>query len=107
MEIIKLGILKEGKTPPDKRVPLTPAQCILVKEQFPNVDIYIQKSNVRAFKDSEYEALGLTVVEDISHCDILIGVKEVNIVDLIPNKKYLFFSHTFKKQPYNRKLLQA
>lgn len=26
---------------------------------------------------------------------------------LIPNKKYFFFSHTIKKQPYNRDLLKA
>src|SRR5690606_24946293 len=38
---------------------------------------------------------------------IILGVKEVNIEDLIPQKTFLFFSHTYKKQPYNRKLLQA
>ena len=35
----------------------------------------------------------------------MIGVKEVPIENLIPNKKYFYFSHTIKKQPYNRKLL--
>ncbi len=34
------------------------------------------------------------------------GIKEVQIPDLIPDKTYLFFSHTLKKQPYNKKLLQ-
>ena len=34
------------------------------------------------------------------------GIKEVPIAELIDNKTYLFFSHTIKKQPYNRKLLQ-
>lgn len=107
MNKIKLAIIREGKVPPDKRVPLTPSQCVQVLEQFKNVEIKVQTSNVRAFPDSAYSDLGLTVVEDISDCDIMIGVKEVNVADLIPNKKYLFFSHTYKEQPYNRHLLQA
>ncbi|UKN03837.1 NAD(P)-dependent oxidoreductase [Paracrocinitomix mangrovi] len=104
---MKLAVIREGKVPPDKRVPLTPAQCVEVQQKFPNVEVIVQTSEVRAFKDEEYASLGLPVVEDISDCDILIGVKEVPIKDLIPNKKYMFFSHTFKEQPYNRDLLRA
>lgn len=107
MDKIKLGILREGKTPPDKRVPLTPSQCKILLGDYPNLEIYVKASEVRAIPDEAYKAEGLPVVDDLSHCDILIGVKEVNIDELIPNKKYLFFSHTYKKQPYNRKLLQA
>ena len=107
MATIKLGVIKEGKNPPDKRVPLTPAQCIEVQNKFPNVQVIVQNSNVRAFKDDEYANLGLAMSDDVSDCDILIGVKEVNKEDLIPSKKYMFFSHTFKEQPYNRELLQT
>lgn len=107
MTTYKLGIIKEGKVPPDKRVPLTPQQCVEVQQKFPNVEIKVQSSPIRAFKDEEYATLGIAVVNDVSDCDILMGVKEVNIEDLIPNKKYMFFSHTFKEQPYNRKLLKA
>lgn len=107
MSTIKLGIIREGKVPPDKRVPLTPAQCKTVMDVFPNVEVHVESSQVRAFKDEAYSELGIPVTNDLSHCDVLIGVKEVNIEDLIPNKKYMFFSHTFKEQPYNRKLLQA
>jgi len=107
MAEIKLAIIREGKVPPDKRVPLTPHQCVEVMEQYPNVEIFIQSSHVRAFKDEEYAALGLPVVDDISECDFMMGVKEVNKEDLIPNKKYFFFSHTYKEQPYNRALLQT
>ena len=102
---MKLGIIREGKIPPDKRVPLTPKQCIEIKAQYPNIDIVIQTSSIRKIKDEAYAELGLSVVEDVSDCDILMGVKEVNKEDLIPGKTYLFFSHTFKKQPYNRDLL--
>jgi alanine dehydrogenase len=107
MKEIKLAVIREGKVPPDKRVPLTPQQCLTVMAKWPHVKVIVQKSSVRAFPDEAYSQLGIPVVEDISDCDIMIGVKEVNIDDLIPNKKYLFFSHTYKEQPYNRKLLQA
>lgn len=107
MEKVKIGILREGKVPPDKRVPLTPQQCKTVETIYPNVEIIVQPSPVRKFKDHEYSDLGIKVSEDLTECEIIIGVKEVNIEDLIPNKQFLFFSHTFKKQPYNRDLLRA
>ena len=103
---IKFGVLKETKNPPDKRVAVTPTVAKIITEKFKNVDLYIQKSDLRAIKDKEYEKLGVKLVDDLSNCDILIGVKEVAIPTLIPNKSYIFFSHTAKKQSYNRKLLQ-
>ena len=107
MREVILGIIREGKVPPDKRVPLTPKQCKQVEAKFPNVKVIVQPSQVRAYKDEDYIAEGITVQEDLSFCDLIAGVKEVNIGDLIPNKKFMFFSHTFKKQPYNRNLLKA
>ena len=104
---MKIGIIKEFKNPPDKRVVFTPKKCIEAKERFPELDFLIQKSEIRSFTDKEYEDVGLTVVDDVSLADILVGVKEVPIDKLIPNKPYFFFSHTIKKQVYNRKLLQA
>ncbi len=102
---MKIGVIREGKIPPDKRVPLTPKQCIEVMEKFPGTEVVVESSPIRKITDDEYKKVGVKVVDDVSDCDILIGVKEVNKEDLIPNKKYLFFSHTFKKQPYNRDLL--
>ena len=107
MKKIKLGILREGKVPPDKRVPLTPKQCKKVEALYPHVKVIVQPSPIRAYKDQEYIDEGIEMSEDLSMCDIIIGVKEVNIEDLIPNKKFMFFSHTFKKQSYNRELLKA
>ncbi|GAB4292119.1 MAG: NAD(P)-dependent oxidoreductase [Marinilabiliales bacterium] len=103
---IKVGVLKETKTPPDRRVALAPEQAVETIKRFNNIELFIQSSDIRCFTDDEYKNLGLNVVDDISHCDILLGVKEVHIPYLLANKKYLFFSHTAKKQPYNRKLLQ-
>ncbi|ANQ49269.1 alanine dehydrogenase [Flammeovirga sp. MY04] len=104
---MKVGIIKEGKIPEDKRVALTPEQCEEVLEKYPEVEIYVQKSPIRCYKDEEYEELGIALVDDVSDCDILLGIKEVPIPELVPNKKYFFFSHTIKKQPYNRELLNA
>ncbi|MBN8702883.1 MAG: alanine dehydrogenase [Bacteroidetes bacterium] len=104
---IKLGIVREEKNPPDKRVPFTPLQCTELLKEYPNLEIYIQPSTIRSYEDSEYLGFGLTLQEDLSNCDILMGVKEIPIDKLIPNKKYFFFSHTIKKQPHNKKLLQA
>ena len=103
---MKIGIIKEYKSPPDKRVVFSPEKCIETLQKFPQVEFFIEKSDIRCFMDSEYEKMGLKVVTDLSNCDVLIGVKEVPIEKLIDNKKYFFFSHTIKKQPYNKKLLQ-
>ena len=107
MEKIKIGVIREGKVPPDKRVPLTPKQCKLLETRYPNVELVVQPSPVRAYSDQAYLDEGVTMNEDLSSCDIILGVKEVNIEDLIPGKKFMFFSHTIKKQPYNRDLLRA
>ena len=103
---MKIGIIKEFKSPPDKRVVFSPEKCVETLQKFPQIEFFIEKSDIRCFSDLEYEEMGLKVVADLSNCDILIGVKEVPIEKLIDNKKYFFFSHTIKKQPYNKKLLQ-
>lgn len=92
--------------PPDARTPLTPKQCREVMEQFP-VQVVAEPSNVRSFTDTEYRSEGVELTTDLTDCEVLMGVKEVPIDQLIPEKTYLFFSHTVKKQPYNRRLLQA
>lgn len=101
------ALITERKNPPDKRVVLTPSLCKEFKERYPDAKLIIEKSDVRVFTDQEYIDAGFEVVDDVSHADILLGVKEVPIEALIPNKTYLFFSHTIKEQPYNQKLLQA
>ncbi|NOU19693.1 MAG: alanine dehydrogenase [Bacteroidales bacterium] len=103
----KIGVLKETKTPPDKRVALPPAQALELKRLFPNVEVYVQPSDIRCYKDSEYSSVGITLKDDLSDCDLLLGVKEVKIPYLVPNKSYLFFAHVAKKQPHNQPLIQA
>ena len=103
---LTIGLIREGKIPPDKRVAFTPAQAEEIEQRFPGVKIICQESDVRAFRNKEYGERNIEVRKDMSECDILMGIKEVQIKDLIADKTYLFFSHTLKKQPYNRNLLQ-
>ncbi len=104
---MKFAIIKERKNPPDRRVVFSPEKLAEARAQFPKAEFIVESSDVRIFPDSAYKALGFKVTDDVSDCDVMIGVKEVPIENLIPNKKYFYFSHTIKKQPYNRKLLVA
>ncbi|MEO7048780.1 MAG: NAD(P)-dependent oxidoreductase [Ferruginibacter sp.] len=104
--MLKIGLIREGKTPADNRVALTPAQCKWLRKNRKDIQVIVQHSNNRCFSDTEYEMAGIEVKEDISECDILMGIKEVPVEMLIAEKTYLFFSHTKKMQPYNKKMLQ-
>lgn len=104
---MKLGIIREEKIPRDRRVPFTPEQCLTILNSFTGLQLVIQPCSYRCYTNDEFLAAGISLQEDLSDCDILMGVKEVPEQFLIPGKKYFFFSHTIKKQPHNKKLLQA
>ena len=104
---MKFGIIKERKSPPDRRVVFSPDELAKIKQLYQDAAIKVESSDIRIFTDDQYKNLGIEVANDISDCDVFFGVKEVPAEALIPNKSYFFFSHTIKKQPYNRKLLQA
>ena len=104
---MKFGIIKERKNPPDRRVVFSPQKLKDFKKKFLAAKIVVESSDIRIFTNEEYKNAGFEVVENMQDCDVLFGVKEVPIASLIPNKKYFFFSHTIKKQPYNRDLLKA
>ena len=101
------GIIRERKNPPDHRVVLSPAACQKVLSSFPQAKITVESSPIRAFSDKDYQDAGIQVASDVADCEVMLGVKEVPIEALLPHKKYFFFSHTIKKQPYNRDLLRA
>lgn len=105
--MITIGLIRERKNPPDKRVALTPRQCAHLQKKIAGLKIIAEPSPNRCFSDDEYRNEGIKVTEDLSRCDILMGIKEVPVDALIPGKTYLFFSHTKKKQPYNQKLMRA
>ncbi|HCE56151.1 MAG TPA: alanine dehydrogenase [Lutibacter sp.] len=104
---MKIGILKERKNPPDRRVVLSPKKCAELLKIYPQLEIKVESSDSRFFSDEDYRKEGISVFEEVSDCDVLLGVKEVPIDNLIANKKYFFFSHTIKKQKYNRNLLRV
>lgn len=104
---MKFGIIKERKNPPDRRVIFSPNAIQQIVSEYKGISIEVESSDCRVFSDLQYKELGIPVTDDVSDCDFLFGVKEVPVENLISNKSYFFFSHTIKKQPYNRKLLQA
>jgi len=105
--MIIIGLIKEGKIPADNRVALTPAQCKWIHQNLPNIKIIVQSSSIRCFADEEYQRAGVEITENMEQCHILLGIKEVPINMLMPNKTYLFFSHTRKQQPHNKQLLKT
>jgi alanine dehydrogenase len=104
--MLRIGLIKELKTPLDTRVALTPKQCTHIMHNYP-VHIVVEPSATRCIPDAEYVAEGIELREDLSDCDVLLGIKEVKVGKLIPGKTYFFFSHTKKKQPYNQELMHA
>ncbi|MFH7005107.1 NAD(P)-dependent oxidoreductase [Flavobacterium bizetiae] len=104
---MKFGIIKERKNPPDRRVVFSPNELAKLKQTYHDAIVEVESSDIRIFSDVQYKSMGITVTEDVSGCDVLFGVKEVPVDNLIPDKAYFFFSHTIKKQPYNQKLLKA
>lgn len=107
MKSLRIGLIRESKVPIDRRVALAPNSAQHINQNFPNFEVVCQSSPHRSYSDQEYLDAGVEVVEDVSDCDILLGVKEVMIEELIPDKIYFFFSHTIKAQAYNRALLRA
>jgi saccharopine dehydrogenase (NAD+, L-lysine forming) len=103
---LRVGILRETKNPPDRRVPLTPPQIIALEELYPFVEFFVQPSDFRCYPNDEYEYLDIPLKEDLHDCDILMGVKEVDWRTLIPGKTYMFFAHVGKKQPHNRQMFR-
>jgi len=105
--MLRIGLLREGKIPVDNRVALTPDQCQWIHTHLSGVQIVARHSPHRCFSDDEYKEAGVSVTDDISSCDVLLGIKEVPADELIAGKTYLFFSHTRKKQPYNQALFRT
>lgn len=104
--MVKIGIIKETKTPVDNRVALTPREILNIQEKYPQAQFFVQKSDIRAYTDEEYEKCGIPVVDSLEECDVLFGIKEAKLESLLPNKHYFFFGHIAKEQPYNRPLIK-
>ena len=93
--INSIGIIKESR-PDESRAPIAPSQVSQIIEQYPGINIFVQPCDKRTFKNEEYEKYGAKILDNLNNCDLLFGVKEVDVNLLIPNKTYVFFSHTYK-----------
>ncbi len=107
MPKLTIGLIREGKVPQDNRVALTPSQCRTLEDRYPGLTILVEPSSIRCFSDESYRQRGIEVTNNMEACDLLIGIKEVPVDQLIPGKTYMFFSHTIKEQAYNRDMLRA
>lgn len=105
--MLTIGLLREGKIPEDNRVALTPAHCKWLHKNFNDIKVIAQHSQNRCYADVEYQKAGVEVVENMNDCNLLLGIKEVPVSMLMNNKRYMFFSHTKKMQPYNQDLFRA
>ena len=105
--MLVIGLIKEGKVPADNRVALTPAQCKFLIKNFSDVQIKVQSSENRCYSDAEYEQAGIEITDDLADCNLIMGIKEIPVSQLIQGKRYMFFSHTKKMQPYNQALMHA
>jgi alanine dehydrogenase len=103
--MVTIGLIREGKIPADNRVAFAPDQCKWIQQHLP-VHVVVQSSPLRCFSDREYSIAGIEVVDDVSGCDYLFGIKEVPKENLLIGKTYLFFSHTKKQQPWNQPLFR-
>jgi alanine dehydrogenase len=102
----KIAIIRESRSD-DRRTPLVPAHIKELLSTFSDLSISVQPSEHRCFSDQEYEEQGAIITEDLSACNLVLGVKEIEPDLLIPLKSYMFFSHTSKIQPDNSAATQG
>lgn len=98
-----IGIVREEKNKWERRVVLTPKEVKVLVDK--GIRVLIQPSTNRWFTQKEFEDVGAIFQEDLSEAEVILGVKEVPIENLIADKTYMFFSHTIKAQDYNMPLL--
>ncbi len=100
-----IGIRREDKSKWEARAPLTPADVHRLSTAH-GLEFQVQTSPVRRFRDEEYTAAGAEVTADLRACAVVLGVKEIPVRHLEPQKTYVFFSHTIKHQPANMPMLR-
>ena len=91
-----IGIRREDKSVWERRAPLTPAHLKEILEMHPHISFIVQPSMKRIFSDHEYEQAGAVINEDLSKCSLILGIKEIPVEKLIPDKTFMYFSHTIK-----------
>ena len=85
---MKIVLIQETKHPVDNRVALTPEQMALLQRDYPDDRFVVQSCDLRAYSDEQYRAAGIPVVDDVSDCDVLMGIKEVCLRELLGHFGY-------------------
>jgi alanine dehydrogenase len=101
----RIGIRAEDPNIWERRAPLIPSHVRALQQNYP-LEIWIQPSSTRIFSDDEYRREGAILANDLSPCQVIVAVKEVPPSAILPEKTYLFFSHTTKGQPQNMDMLR-
>src|SRR4030042_2759474 len=101
---ITIGIRREDRNPWERRTPLIPADS-RERESRHSLKVTVQSSRIRIFSDDEYRQVEARVSEDLNSCSVILAVKEIPTDLLLPDKIYLFFSHTAKGQVHNLGML--
>jgi alpha-aminoadipic semialdehyde synthase len=99
-----VGIRREDKSIWERRVPLIPDHVPFLKEL--GIEVVVQPSDTRVFKENEYTSAGATIAEDLSKCPVVFAVKEIPAPFFQKGGTYVFFSHTIKGQPHNMPMLK-
>lgn len=100
-----IGMRREDKNEWEKRVPLIPQDVQQLKKEY-NIDVVVQPSSIRIFAEDAYRAGGATIEQDLSHCPIVLAIKEIPEHVFQEGKTYVFFSHTIKGQKHNLPMLK-
>ncbi|KAI1292843.1 Alpha-aminoadipic semialdehyde synthase, mitochondrial [Halotydeus destructor] len=98
-----LAIRREDASIWERRAPLAPKHVRKLTKR--GVRVLVQPSNRRAYPLQAYLQAGAVIQEDISDAPVVIGVKQVPVDSLLPDKTYVYFSHTIKAQEDNMAML--
>ena len=95
---LTIGIARETYDKWERRTPLCPSHVEQLLTKFGGSrdllsKVVVQPASHRIFSDEEYRRAGATISEDLSPADLILGVKQVEEDNLIPDKSYMFFSH--------------
>ena len=99
-----IGIRREDKNRWERRAPLVPEHVKELTRR--GVAVAVERSPLRIFPDEDYRAAGAEIVDDLSRCPLVFGVKEIPADRLNPETTYLFFAHVTKGQPANMPMLR-
>ncbi len=102
---VRIGIRREDKSIWERRAPIVPGHARQLQEEH-GVEVWVQPSEVRVFREEEFTQEGIRVEEDLSSCPVVFAVKEIPSYFFQANHTYVFFAHVIKGQSYNMPMLK-